>query len=464
MKKQFNLSKKLEILKSSRFSLRKMKLCYVNNNYLKWFNDYEVKKFLEYNPNKNLKNLKANVETTLKEKNVLFFAIFNKNKHIGNVKIENINLKKSSAYLGILIGDKKWRHKGVGSEIIEKISNYLFIKYKISKLFLGLQRKNLKALNLYKKSGFAIVKKINPRGYSGYLMYRNYFVNKLVLGTAQLSSNYGIANKTGKISHQDLKKIKNLAIQKGMVTLETSQSYGNSEKVLGKANFSKFNLISKISEIKVHKSSDFNNLISTSVNKSLKKLRVKRIYAFLFHNPNDLLSKNGKKIFQGLNKLKKKGIIKNIGIAVYDVSELEALSKKFRFDIVSIPFNLLDRRFEKSSVVKELKEKNVKFFARSIFLQGLLLIKKNKLPEFFEKWERIFTKFETFAKKSKVSRFKTCLSYALNSKIIDKVIIGVDDFNQFKQLICFCLNYRKISFPSFGKIDYKLINPTQWKI
>jgi len=52
----------------------------------------------------------------------------------------------------------------------------------------------------------------------------------------------------------------------------------------------------------------------------------------------------------------------------------------------------------------------------------------------------------------------------LSNKIIDKIIVGVDDYNQFKQLVSFCLNYRKISLPSLGKIDYKLINPTQWKI
>ena len=52
-------------------------------------------------------------------------------------------------------------------------------------------------------------------------------------------------------------------------------------------------------------------------------------------------------------------------------------------------------------------------------------------------------------------------SYAI---INPKNLIGVDDFNQFKQLISFCSNYRKISLPNFGKIDYKLINPTQWKV
>ena len=106
-------------------------------------------------------------------------------------------------------------------------------------------------------------------------MYRNYFINKLILGTAQLSSNYGIANKTGKMRHGDLRKIKNLAIQKGMVTVETAQAYGHSEKILSKTNFSKFNLISKIP--KINNNSNLNNLMSKLVKESLKKLRIKKI-------------------------------------------------------------------------------------------------------------------------------------------------------------------------------------------
>ena len=114
--------------------------------------------------------------------------------------------------------------------------------------------------------------------------------------------------------------------------------------------------------------------------------------------------------------------------------------------------------------MKKLKTKNVKFFARSIFLQGLLLMKNNNLPKFFEKWKKIFIKFENFTQKNKVSKLEACLSFALSSKIIDKVIVGVDNFNQFKQLISFCSSYRKISLPNFSNINYKLINPTQWKV
>ena len=40
-----------------------------------------------------------------------FFGIFYKNKHIGNLKFENIYQNSKDASWGILIGNKKYREK-----------------------------------------------------------------------------------------------------------------------------------------------------------------------------------------------------------------------------------------------------------------------------------------------------------------------------------------------------------------
>ena len=449
------------IIKTNRFLLKKMKLKYVNKTYLNWFNDEEVKKFIEFKPKNKLSVLKENIETQLKEKNVIFFAIFFKKKHIGNIKFEKLNFKQSTAYLGILIGDKKWRGKGVGFEVIDAACEHLFQKFKISKIYLGVQKRNTKALSLYLKSGFVFVKNTSSKSY---LMCRNYYNNKIVLGTAQFGLNYGIANKAGKISIKDIRKIKSLSLKKGMTTLETAQAYGNSEEIIGDINFKNFNHISKIQLDTNKNTSNYKKVLDKLVRNSLKKLRLKKIYAFLFHNSDDLLSKNGKTIFKALNDLKKKGIVMNLGVAVYNVTELEVLTKKFKFDIISIPFNLFDRRFENSNIIKKLKENNVKIYGRSIFLQGLLLMNVKNLPKYFKRWKKLFYNFEKFAFKRKFEKFHLCLNYALNSEILDKVIIGVDNFNQFKKVFKVSLQNKKIFFPNFGKVDNDLIIPTKWEI
>jgi len=306
-----------------------------------------------------------------------------------------------------------------------------------------------------------IIKKSHSKSY---LMCRNYFISKIVLGTAQFGLNYGIANKKGKVPIQDIKKIKSLSQKKGMMTLETAQAYGKSEKIIGNLNFSNFNHISKIKKIESKNSSNFKKLLKILVKRSLVKLKLQKIYAILFHDSKDLLSKNGQSIFKALNDLKKSGVIMNVGISVYNVSELESLVKKFKFDIISIPFNLFDRRFENANIIKKLKKEDVKIYGRSVFLQGLLLMNIKNLPNFFKKWRNIFLKYERFIYQKQISKFQICLNHALYSKILDRVVVGVDNFDQFRKIIQASSNIKKILLPNFGKIDHKLINPTRWEI
>ena len=61
--------------------------------------------------------------------------------------------------MGIIVGDKKQKNKGVAQEVIHYISKFLFAKYKISKIYLGVDRKNKSAVNAYLKSGFIFYKK-----------------------------------------------------------------------------------------------------------------------------------------------------------------------------------------------------------------------------------------------------------------------------------------------------------------
>ena len=228
MKKQFKSLNKLEKLKTHRFFLKKMMLKYVNMNYLSWCNDGMENKFIKYNQNKNLERLRENVKKNLNKRDIFFYAIFFKDKHIGDIKCGRINFKRSFAHLDILIGDKKLRERGAEFEIIDKVCDELFYNYNISKIFSDVEKRNIKVLNLYLKAGFVVIKSNNSKTH---LMCRNFFVNKVVLGTAQLGSNYGIANKTGKILINDIKKIKQLALKEGMITIETAQAYKSSEEI-----------------------------------------------------------------------------------------------------------------------------------------------------------------------------------------------------------------------------------------
>jgi ribosomal-protein-alanine N-acetyltransferase len=150
-------------LESERLVFLPLSLKHLSQEYVDWLNDFEVNRYLESRQGYNKKLL----ENFLKEqerKDILFWAIHTKekNKHIGNIKIDPINLESNSGEYGILIGDKSSWGKGYAKEASSKIIHYCFDTLNLSKITLGVVSENKKAIKLYEKLGFKrerIVKK-----------------------------------------------------------------------------------------------------------------------------------------------------------------------------------------------------------------------------------------------------------------------------------------------------------------
>ena len=60
-------------------------------------------------------------------------------------------------------------------------------------------------------------------------------MSKIVLGTVQFGTNYGINNTSGQVSPEEVCTILTIASQNGIKTLDTSSAYGTSEQALGNA-------------------------------------------------------------------------------------------------------------------------------------------------------------------------------------------------------------------------------------
>ena len=87
-------------------------------------------------------------------------------------------------------------------------------------------------------------------------MVRDYFLSKLCIGSAQFGSHYGIANKTGIVKMNDIRKIKRLALSKGVRMIDTAKSYFDGEKRLAKVGIDEFITLSKLPVTKPDKNRD----------------------------------------------------------------------------------------------------------------------------------------------------------------------------------------------------------------
>ena len=285
---------------------------------------------------------------------------------------------------------------------------------------------------------------------------------KLALGTVQFGLDYGVANTDGKMDITTMISILQRARAKGIDTLDTAISYGESEKRLGMANVKDWHIITKLPEIPDGCTS-INTWILNQVQKSLLRLRVTRISALLLHRPDQLLESNGVEIWKALQDLKQKNIVKKIGFSVYDCNQLDALWDSFQPNIVQMPYNLLDQRFLISGWMKKMNDAGVEIHVRSIFLQGLLLMSKSDRPEKFNHWKEIWEVLDAWLLEYDITAVEAAISFAMDNPYIDKMVVGVDNVQQLEEILSIILK-RKIVHPpkSLHTSDVRLINPSQW--
>ena len=281
---------------------------------------------------------------------------------------------------------------------------------------------------------------------------------KIALGTANFDSSYGLfpGNFTAK------NKVKNfLAFCKhnNIDTIDTSPDYKNAEILLGKADCKGFKLITKIPKLSKVKTLN-DNFIKETIFQSLENLKLKKIYALLFRDPKSLVN-NNLYLWQQAQEFKNIGIIKKIGVTVYDVRELHKCYDTLKPDIIQIPYNLFDRSLEKSQYLRKLYTKKTEIHCRSVFLQGLLLKEKYELPSKFLKYKTLWKKYYSWLQKNNLNSLEACLNFILRKKEISRMVLGVESIFQLKKILM--VGAKDIKFPDFTEnIDEELIDPRKW--
>ena len=169
---------------------------------------------------------------------------------------------------------------------------------------------------------------------------------KIAIGTAQFSNNYGITNNQI-INQKNISNILKDGLSLQITTIDTAPEYYNVEKKLGKFNLENFDLITKTALNENGKIINYKELES-NIKKSFSNLNTKFLYALLIRSPVTLLK--DKNLLDTILSFKNKNLISKIGYTLYDVEELERLYEYFKPDIVQIPYSIVDQRFEKKKL------------------------------------------------------------------------------------------------------------------
>ena len=283
---------------------------------------------------------------------------------------------------------------------------------------------------------------------------------KISIGTAQFGFDYGICNKNGIVSKREIKKIFDFSKLVKINSIDTAQGYGKSHKVIGSLLLRNFQITTKISNIKKIDNKNLEDIVTLEVNKILKDLNSKKIYALLIHDINQLKSKYGKNFYKILQKLKAKKKFIKLGVSVYSRKELDFVIKNYNIDIVNLPISVANQEFFQKNYLLKIKNKNIEIHARSIFLQGLLLCEDKSLPKKFKN-NKFFLEWFKWLKIHKIKPLEASIGFIKNIKYIDKIVIGVDNLDQLKMIIKIYKKNFKFKFKKFYQSSL-LKKPSTW--
>ncbi|MBU0986971.1 MAG: aldo/keto reductase [Proteobacteria bacterium] len=257
--------------------------------------------------------------------------------------------------------------------------------------------------------------------------------SRLVLGTAQLGMPYGISNKTGQPDMQTAEEIIAAALENGVFEFDTAQAYGRSEEVLGAAlkRLAVCDSVRVVTKLKPElRQSDFPNL-KQGLEQSLDRLNVPRLHGLLLHN-EEQLDLWDKGLGEMLIEFVREGLVDRLGVSVYKPFRAAQALQTQGIDMLQLPANVFDRRFEDAGIFSTARHKKKHIYVRSIFLQGLLLMDVSAVPSHMRFALPDLKNLEKLAAGLGVSRQELSLGYVKQAFPEARVVFGAETVAQIR--------------------------------
>jgi len=142
-----------------RIYFKNLNLKDASKEYCSWLNNPKVNYYLETRK-ATVKDLKKYIKEKNKKQDCMFLGIFDikNDTHIGNIKLEPIDLIQKKATLSLIIGNIDYWGKGIGTEATKLMINLAFKKLNLLKVDLGVISENKRAIRVYRKAGFNVIK------------------------------------------------------------------------------------------------------------------------------------------------------------------------------------------------------------------------------------------------------------------------------------------------------------------
>lgn len=268
----------------------------------------------------------------------------------------------------------------------------------------------------------------------------------LILGGTQLGLDYGVCNTTGRPPMPQVRRMLQAAVDHGITHVDTARADGDSEAVLRRGAepglVQRLRVLTKVAPL-VGVSGPGDGrvaalVVESSVERSFAELGRRQADAVLLQHAGDA-SAGGGAAWRRLQDYRLSGEVGRVGVCVQSPEELSAVLELDGLGYVSLPFNLLDRRWFADSGWADLAtSRDLVVTAHSVYFQGLL--PSTTRPRRALPWDVDADVVALRARLAELARelgresvADLCMAFVLGHPWITSIAVGADNEPQVRQ-------------------------------
>lgn len=258
-------------------------------------------------------------------------------------------------------------------------------------------------------------------------------VSALTLGTASLGMVYGVANPQAAPDRRQADALLDAAWQGGISWLDTAPAYGEAERRIGgwiSATGHRPRLVTKMPSLKGVPDGEVAATVRAAAARS--KALLGRIDGYLAHGAEDY---GRGAVRDVLSALKSEGAVAATGLSAYEPEQVLAALETGAPDMVQVPLSLLDRRMATSGALAACSDAGVAVFARSLFLQGAILMAPERLPAHLEPLADTIRALRGLAAAAGTSVQGLALRWVRDREGVTSCVVGVYGPDQLDELL-----------------------------
>ena len=258
-------------------------------------------------------------------------------------------------------------------------------------------------------------------------------VSEISFGTVSLGRPYGIGirGEQDMLSESAAIHLLQCALDEGINFYDTARFYGRSEALLGKAFKDKRDQVVICSKSAHYhgrgeplpSGQDIRKITEQSLQESLSDLQTSYIDVYMLHN-GDMETLCHPEVKDLFIKYKKSGVIRATGASVYTVEEATQAIEDEIWDVIQIPYNLMDQRMSK--IIPLAQERGVGLVARSVLFKGILTDRGRELHPKLKKVERHRKAYDGLLDAISPTLSDLATKFVLSHRDVSSVLVGID--------------------------------------